>query len=420
MTPTLHSVMLARICSNIKKHPFVWVMLVFALVILGSRVFSGRFEMSDLLVAYSANHDLFAGGTVYDKTYPPESDVAFYKYSPSTLFLLLPLALLPYDLTKIIYFSLSACLLISLSFFLEAFLTKHFFAEKKAPKCHKILFLSALIAAVHYERELHLGNYNILLLGALLLSLNLVISQQHALAGLLIAQVILMKPHFIILLPLLLLRKQFRTLAAIAAGIGLGLIFPAFILGWEKNVELHSAWFQTMLEHNAELSSSKNTLQAWLHKSLLHVFIPDPGQLYPLLVILGVALLIFFFVMRNSVLEHEGNSAELAKRHFIFEYLFLIALIPNIVHTDTEHFLWSLPIIMFLLSYLFYQHRQMSLLTLFAIIAFTLYGGDWYELWGRDISRWIQYNGLLGLGNMLLLLLALYALGESQPDCRDA
>ena len=404
--------MLAGISSSIKKHPFVWVMIVFALLIIGSRAFSGRFEMSDLLVAYSANHDLMAGGPVYGKTYPPESDVAFYKYSPSTLFWLLPLALLPYGLTKIIYFSFSVFLLIFLNLFLEDFLTTYFFNGRKAPKCQKILLLSALIVAVHYERELHIGNYNILLLLVLLLSLKLILSQKPLLAGFLLAQVILMKPHFLILLPLLLLRKEFRILAATGAGIGFGLIFPAFILGWEKNIALHSAWFQTMQEHNVELSISQNTLHAWLYKSILRFFTPEPDRLYPLLVILGVALLFLMFVMRNYTLERKDASGKLAQQHFIFEYLFLIALLPNIVHTDTEHFLWSLPLIVFLLSYLLYEHRRMSRFTLFSIVAFMLYGGDWYELWGRDISRWIQYNGLLGLGNMLLLLSALYAIKE--------
>ena len=402
-----------KLFSSIKRHPFIWILIILSIVLFCSSIFSGRFTMSDLFVDYSAARNLLRGEQVYQQSYGFENSP--YKYSPFTLFLLAPLALLPYSLAKVCYFFTTVGLLIYVTLFLERFLTEQFFADKKPLPCHKILFLATLIVAVHYERELHLGNHNILLLTALLISLNLLLKQKNLLAGVLLGQVILMKPHFLVLLPLLLLRKQFKALLSVIACLGFGFILPAFVLGWEKNVTLHWGWLQALLEHNSHLHLSPNTLQTWLYKSVIRFIYPDAGIGYNLIVILFVAGLFFLFVMYHYLKENQipdPERKELFTRHFIIEYLLLIALVPDIVETDTEHFLWSLSIIMFILSYLMYEHRRWDLSVLCSMIAFSLYGGDWYELWGKELSTWIQYTGFLGLGNMFLLLITVYILDQ--------
>jgi hypothetical protein len=192
-------------------------------------------------------------------------------------------------------------------------------------------------------------------------------------------------------------------------------------LGGRSNVELHRAWFHVMLAHNydvnllarhVDVSFTRNSLQAWLYRAGLRYLYPDAGASYALGVILGVACLVLLFVLANRARKRKGGTAEaqvtLAARGFSFEYLLLAAMIPNLVVTDSEHFLWSLPIIMFMLIYLRDEHQQRGLLFYGVILAFVLYGGDWYEAWGSRISKWIETTGLLGLGNILMLLIAIY------------
>jgi ABC-type glycerol-3-phosphate transport system permease component len=117
--------------------------------------------------------------------------------------------------------------------FLERLLARVFFPERPTG-CQVLLFLSTLVVATHYERELGLGNHNVLILMLLAWSLRLVLDRQEAFAGVLIALVILMKPHFLVLLPLLVLRRKVRTLASTAGCILVGIVFPAVFLGWAK------------------------------------------------------------------------------------------------------------------------------------------------------------------------------------------
>ncbi len=414
-----HYRMTTRLLNHIKTHSFIWLLIVLSLVLLCTRLFSDRFAMHDLLVDYTATRNLLAGQQIYHQSYGLEGGL--YKYSPFTLFLLVPMAIMPYTFAKLFYFSLTAGLIIFVTIFLERFLTEHIFHEKHALHEQKILLLSVLIIGVHYERELHLGNHNVLLLTLLALSLQLLLHQKYLLPGLLIALVILMKPHFIVVLPLLLLRKKFAALFSALGCIGFGMIFPAIPLGGEKNIELHQAWFATMLDHNSHVDLSRNnTLQAWVYKSGVDSVYPDAGILYNLSIILLIALFFFLFMLQNFAKERQRSSDvshnTLSTQNFIVEYFLLTALVPSILKTDTEHFLWSLPIILFLLNYLIYRHRIWDMLTFTAITAFFLYGGDWYELWGRDISLWIAQTGLLGLGNFIMLLLVVYTVTRPTSD----
>jgi hypothetical protein len=401
--------MLNGMTFHLKKYPFVWTLIFLVLLFYLIQNVKGHFKMHDLEVDYTATQHFLHGQQIYNQPFGLTSGL--YKYSPFTLCLLIPLALLPFFLAKTIYFFLTAGLIIYTTIFLERFLTEHFF-QNKPIGCQNILLLSTLVVIVHYERELSLGNHNVLLLTILLFSLNFIIHNQEYPAGILIGLVILMKPHFLVLLPLFLLRKKFNTLASVIGCIVFGLMFPAIIFGWSKNLELLLAWLNTMLVHNANINFTTDTLQAWLYKSGIKYLYPKVGILYALGVILFVAFWFFLFVMRNYTKESNNTTRQikekLAVRDLIFEYLSIIALIPNLVVTDSEHFLWSLPIIMFIWTHLLYEHQKRDMLFYVSMLIFLLYGGDWYEVWGRKLSMWIEHTGLLGLGNILMLLNAVY------------
>jgi len=42
-----------------------------------------------------------------------------------------------------------------------------------------------------------------------------------------------------------------------------------------------------------------------------------------------------------------------------------------------------------------------------SVIAFVLYGGNIRDMVGKTISAWMTTNGILGLGNMMIVILAL-------------
>ncbi|MFT3885037.1 MAG: hypothetical protein QM724_06280 [Flavobacteriales bacterium] len=69
--------------------------------------------------------------------------------------------------------------------------------------------------------------------------------------------------------------------------------------------------------------------------------------------------------------------------------------------TDQEHFIFSLPAILFVLAYLF-THRDRVALAWF-IVAMCLYATRSTDLWGSALeNKWVGW-GVLGMGNFLLV-----------------
>jgi type IV secretory pathway TrbL component len=104
--------------------------------------------------------------------------------------------------------------------------------------------------------------------------------------------------------------------------------------------------------------------------------------------------------------KNASESEEPANRNFIYEWFLIIALIPNLVKTDSEHFLSTLPILIFIIYYIAFG-RKFWLIPVMVILIF-FYGGNSYDLLGRDLSRKLFSMGLLGLSNILIIILSLF------------
>jgi hypothetical protein len=84
----------------------------------------------------------------------------------------------------------------------------------------------------------------------------------------------------------------------------------------------------------------------------------------------------------------------------------MLAIIPNLVITDTEHFLYLLPLVVWMVSY-FFVVRNYGLLAVF-ILLILAYGANSSDLLGSGLSARVSDWGLLGLSNLLLIVLAFY------------
>ena len=90
---------------------------------------------------------------------------------------------------------------------------------------------------------------------------------------------------------------------------------------------------------------------------------------------------------------------------FTIEYFILVALIPSLLITDTQHFLLSIPLIALIISYLFRSRN--ILLTIIACFAFILYVGTWGDLLG-PWSGYFENSGSLGIGNLLIISIGIF------------
>ena len=84
------------------------------------------------------------------------------------------------------------------------------------------------------------------------------------------------------------------------------------------------------------------------------------------------------------------------------EFFLLLALVPSLTLTDSEHFLLALPLISFLI-YSMINKKVSTLLVVFIMLGLLLYGGNIHDLLGSKLSGWVEAMGFLGIGNLLLI-----------------
>jgi hypothetical protein len=371
------------------------------LVLLILQNYNGRFWMNDFKVFYLAAKAFVDGNPVYFQAFGLDS--GHFKYSPLALLPFVPLSYLPYFYAKLVYYLVCT-----------AFISLTIIASKriwcvlsysKSQQSIFILFITVIIAGGHLFREIHLGNMNLLLLFMLLITLWLARGNKEKAAGLLFAFVLLFKPHFIVLIPLFVLRRKWKMLVSMFLGLVTGFFISALFVGFAKDLSLYSEWFQTIITHNNHFFDQRDTIHIIFYNHFVKYFIAEPGIGYMATMITIIALLILVFVLWNIKNERLSVVKDVYKIDFTFEFLLIIALVPNLVLTDTEHFMFSIPLVVFILIYLFYS-RDIKLIIISAV-AFFFYLGNLGDLLG-PASDVINDFGGLGIGNLLVIGLAIF------------
>lgn len=376
---------------------YYWVALLFFILFFINQWITGRFWLNDFKVYYLAMQNFLNGEAIYGIPFGLQS--GFYKYTP---FALLPFSVfyyIPYNIAASVYYFLIVIAILTVIYKIYQLFIKIF--NIKEDKKNTILFLTTLVLINHFYRELHLGNVNVILLLLYVVSLEFITKDKQWFAGLLMGVGILIKLHFIVLLPVLLIFSKFKASVSLVITVIVGLFVPVLFLGFEQNNILLNDWFQIMKGHNQNITTSVDTIYGITNK-LLSIFGFEQKGLWFSLVILGVIGTLFTcFVIKNK-----GDfSVNFKIKKFIIVYFMAIACIPLITVTDSEHFLFSLPLVMFCMFLLFSKVNISPVYKVLILISFVFYGGNWHDLWGHSISVFFTQNGFLGIGNMMLIIL---------------
>lgn len=375
--------------------------LVFAFIatLLGLGYFALEFandraQMADFRVYYDAASALLRNGKVYGEAFGVSS--GFFKYSPAACLPFVPLALLPYTAASVIYYTL---VLSAIVWFMIMIIRATGATVSKNQGW--ILLIVSLFMADHLERELHLGNVNLFLLIAVYFIYKKIISEKKSQAGILYGIVLLFKPHFLILLPYWLWRKEWKLVVYSSIAILIGLLVPALFKGWTANMTLLGEWMAAIRDHNVQLYESPNTVYG-----LVHVVMPgsfNHSLLIPMLLAV-TGLLYLLFISRNK------NTSE-PMRTFI-EVFVLVALIPNLAHTDTEHFMWTWPLIAFSVVQLFQHTVKLKwVVVLLLTMAFVPYCLNSPDIVGKQLRYLFDEGGLLGLANLMIIGVSVWVFG---------
>ncbi len=385
---------------------FIFISLLLFTAILIVEKINGRFWLNDFKVFYEAAKALLANEKVYGIPFGLET--GFYKYSPFTLLFFIPFTLVPYNIASIIDFILIALAAISTIVLLVQIIRKNN-GLPSPPKT--ITYLLILLCVInHLVRELHLGNTNMILLLLLTLSIKLALESKYISSSALIAITILTKPYFLICLLPYLLIKKYKSIVYVFVWLLAFVIVSGAAIGFEKSFSLYSEWILAMKEHSTYLSSN-HTFFALL-SFYIGVKIPSSFGI----IILGIIGILSFAYLW---LKNGKNQIEVSKNFeqvFLLYYFILIALIPSILITDTEHFLFSLPLIVLL--FLKVKQENKFAYTIFFIVLMFLYGGNSSDLLGKSLAGKVEDWGLLGIGNLIIIFVAIYLLGRQNKGAQ--
>lgn len=389
---------------------------------------NGRFWLNDFRVYYGAGEALLNGGPLYGVAHGLDSGV--YKYAPLLAAFYALFALLPYQIAASIQYLLIAFAFLDGSRRIDRLVREQLLGGPSTPGQARgkpssgrqanywPLFLTCLVCVVHLHRELHLGNINMLLLWLLVVSLEHLLSGRTTVGAILLGAAILAKPHFVVLLPLLLLRGKLRIAGIAVGSILTGILLPSFFLGFDGNLDVHRAWFSAMAEHNSSLIytggddyRSVNTVYSFLHRSALEYFTRASAlEAYALL---GFVAAVFgAFVLWNKQRNTDPS------RSFTFEFLLLIALVPSITLTDTEHFLLAMPLVAYLMQHLLPKACP-RWLPWIAVPILLAYGGNWEDALG-PLSKGMVHYGVLGMGSLVLMMLCMFLFLRSNHSATKA
>ena len=348
-----------------------------------------RFQLSDFNVYYGAAEALMNGEQVYGKSFGLSS--GFYKYSPEVLVPFLPFALLKYDLAAVLFYLLNTGVLVLL---LNEFKRTFFKYISWGKEVWFMLAMTFLFFGDQLERELFLGNVNALLLLLTLWSVRSIDSKQYAKAGIIYAIVLCFKIHFLILLPYFIVKKEWRVLLFTVLGL-IGAAIVLLICVPNRFIVLHSQWLKAVQAHNVQLDHSPNTIYFFIQKTLssVHMAVVPTATVLIGLAIAGLAYL--KFIWKNIGKGFQSGEA-----------LILLALIPVLTHTDTEHFLWAMPFFLMLLISISTWNKKGKWIGAFGLICASIpFLFNSPDIVGKGLSKQLDEGGI-GLSLMLLLVLS--------------
>jgi len=381
--------------KNLISGFIIFVIVVCLLIFLVENI-NHKFFLNDFKVYYLAAKALISDQQVYGVAFSLGS--GYYKYSPLILMFFIPFTFLPYQVAAIIFYVLIVIAIIVLFTLLRKLLNRDVF-EKNAKQQNLIYSLAFVFVLNQIYRELHLGNTNVILLVMIFTSLMLTLQSKSMMSGVFFGIAILFKPFFLILiLPLLLFRKWKELLSAMSFIAVFFLLFMV-IFGFSFTFDLNHQWIASMMGHS-DAFPAENTLDYIVR---LYTQIKLPGSFQYIIIAMTGLLYLLFALFTYKKIKQRKKPAEL---NLIFGFMVLLAVLPNIVKTDTEHFLYALPLIVFMTYYLVI-HKNWWLRIIF-IILFLLHGTNSNDMVGRYLSDKMSYYGILGISNLMLIAFGIY------------
>ena len=383
---------------NLRDNGYVFVITLFIITDYIVENINGRFWLNDFQVYYEATKAFVNAAPVYG--IPFGLSTGFYKYSPSALLLFLPTIFLPVFIARTIHFLLIGLALI-ITIAQTGKLSQIYFNVRFKSTIY--FLVPFIICAVHIVRELHLGNTNVVLLFVIVSAVLNMLYNRLTQAAVLLSIAIIFKPYFILIIIPLIVYKEFKVIKHLVIYLILSAIIVLIVSGVNNSILLYKEWIKAMMDHGNYLAS-KQTIS-----SIIETFTNYQNHLTAIIIIAAILIIYLVFILmssQHSKLETSNENINNQKIKLGMDIFLLISILPNILITDTEHFLFSLPIITYITTYLKF-HKDPYILILF-IIGVALYSLNSTDLLGHHLSDIVENYGLLGIGNLMFIGIFIY------------
>jgi hypothetical protein len=301
--------------------------------------------------------------------YRPEDGHYQFKYLPGFAIMAMPLGYLDFLPAAACWYAVSAALLLVLFR-----ISRDLLPEQRKPTAALVTF-AVIAMGRFYARELGLGQVNLLFAVVAAGALLAMKSRRERLAGALVAASLVLKPYGVILLPWLLVRRRMPAIASASLGLVAAFLLPLPVYGVTGTIELHRAWWQTVVSTTApNLLTPENV--SWL---AMHSRWFGPGSLAEALTLatLGAAAMggVFVWRARRGVAFPEGLEGGL-----------LLLLIPFVSPQGWDYVLLiATPAMFYLANYADALPRPLQQLVLVACAAVGL---AIYDVMGRAGYLW--------------------------------
>lgn len=370
----------------------IGLLLIFSIIFLILEVYNGRFWQSDFTVYYKSAIRLLNGENMFRIA---EDGHYVFKYSPVSALLFIPFTALPLSISKYIYWFVLTGIVIT-NFYLATLLA-YKLDNNKGRNINKIILLGSLVMVVHFQRELHLGQVNqILLLLYLLIAINLQ-RNKPILVGALLSLSIFIKPFGLIFIPYLIVTRKYKELVSVIGAGTLYFFLPLLFFNWEMFLGQNMHWYNELA---IELNN-KQDLMLGANHTIFSVLARYTGigylltsstatMIFQLAILTGIAFLILWFIKLG---KNKKNSE-------IAEMALLISLIPLLSFTSHNAFGFASLMVIIILVYF----KQLTFVEkTAAITGFVFLGGNYYDIWGGYLSGVINDISLVSIGTLLLM-----------------
>ena len=331
-----------------------------------------RSDLQDYSYYLKAAQNLLSGQDPYF-TYPTQV------YPPASLLLFIPLSLLPPDLSKLLWTTIS---LISLFLALNIFSG---YALKKDSNVFATIFFLISLQTFPVKYALAQGQVNFLVFLGYACIFHFLSQKKLHLTGLILSLIVILKVNPLLLIPYLILTKNTKSLPVFLLGLlslnlYIDLLFPH---------PLNKSFLQSLV------NMSTNYSGYYYNTSLAGLFIRLTNQQIAGILNLAFSGLVWILVFISSLK---------AKHNPLTFSLFLVAILLTSPITWQHYLFWSLPAFLILVS-----RKQNKLTLILTALSFSL-----INLNLKDPQQLSMTNPLYSHATFGLLLLFLILILENQ------